>query len=182
MTIGSWFYYDVPNEAIHTEHDFSIREAVHDIIYGTTKEKPRGTLTILQSLVKDSRGLPIKHPSSYKISGEGTGAIYIPGMTRTGFRCTESIIRTRIRPAGRIIVDELTTPMGEMSPIRDAIYTSYKDPISYRDVLIYPELQEDGYPILPVRPRKELNVVAVYPIYSDVGRIEYYLSIAEEQK
>ena len=174
--------YSVQKEDLAFSSDASIRDIVHSIIYGTGKEKPRGSWIVLQSLIRDNEGRPISSKYSYKIFGEGKHKNRGPNTTRTGYLCKEKLYRMILQPASRMIMDETTRSMGKMVPERDVVYFSYKNEIREQDVIIQIKIDEDGYPENPITAIKESIITKVYPKKSDNGRVEFYAAIIEDQK
>ncbi len=162
--------------------DIDLRQTVHDILYGTSTERPRGVLVVLQRLKKDASGNVLKSPYTYKLTGEGKADDRGPATTRTGFYCDESLIRILYQPASRMIMDELTTQTGVQPVTRDLVFVSALDPISEHDCIVFINLDDQGNVINPVTKTKEVIVTKVYPKNLDGGRIEYYACIVEEQK
>ena len=173
-------YISTSNFDIHTDVD--LRTGVHDILYGTPIERPRGVLVVLQRLKKDSFGNAIRSPYTYKLTGEGKADDRGPATTRTGFYCDEFLIRVLYQPASRMIMDELTTQTGVQPVTRDLVFVSAFDSVSEHDCIVFINLDDQGNVINPVTKTKEVIVTKVYPKNLDGGRIEYYACIVEEQK
>jgi len=165
------------------DSDIDLRETFHEILYGNKdSERPRGQIIVLQSIVRDSNNQPVKSPYTYEVTGEGKDSDRGPNTTRTGYLCSESLVRVYYRPASRMIMDEGFGEAGKDVPTRDVCYFSYKADIQEQDVVVFIKLDTDGNPISPVTIDSEVIITKVYPKKSDNGRIEYYAAIVEEQK
>jgi len=174
--------YTASASSFTTVTDVDLRTTFHEMLYGNDLERPRGTIVVLQKIVRDTDGMPIKSPYTYKVTGEGKHEDRGPNTTRTGYLCDESLIRTQFRPASRMIMDEKTSEFGKQVPTRDVCFFSYKDPIKEQDVIIFVNTDDDGNPTSPVTVESEVTITKVYPKRADNGRIEYYAALVEDQK
>lgn len=157
--------------------DADVRDIVDTMIYGNNKECPRGEIVVLQNIVRNSDGLPVKSPYSYLVSGEASFKNRGSNTTRTGYLCNEKLIRVKKKTYGRI--GGALSIMGENSNNRLVFYLSYKDEIRTNDAIILPKLNEDGSILQPVEIETEYDIVMVHKITSDNGRLEYYQAIGE---
>jgi len=157
-----------------------MKKALTELLYGNGQQIPRGQYVVHQSLQRDSDGLPVTSEYAYKLSQEGRdenrGAI----TTRTGFLCSESLIRVFIFPSGRSVVDEIGTVMGRTGEDRAVIFSDVN--LRKHDTIITLVLDENGVPVNPVTSDQEFIVTIPYPKKLDFGRNEFYVSIAEIQK
>ena len=174
--------YDSMVNNFPVDPELDLRTAFHNTIYGTDTELPRGRLVVIQRLVRDKNGDPIKSPSAYKTTGEGQNANRGYATTRTGYLCNEVMIRALVKPAGRLVMDEIGAPMGEFATDRVVFYTSYKHPLNNHDVAILPVIDDDGNIVNPVTIAKEYNLTVPYDRTLDSGRVEFHVCIGEVQK
>jgi len=169
-----------PND-LNLSSDVDLRKEVHELIYGTEKDRARGVIVVLQSVIMEN-GRPKKSPYSYALTGEGTNSERGPNTTRDGNLCSESLIRVLYAPISVYGIDEKTSAMGNLSITRDICYLSHKDVVKESDIIVFIQLDEEGQIVNPVRAANEFKVVKVYPRYSDNGRLEYHVAIFEDQK
>jgi hypothetical protein len=163
--------------------DISIRDLVHNTLYGTEKEMPRGRWLVWQKLKRDSEGQAIKSPFVYKITEEGKYRDRGYATTRTGYLCDEYLIRGFITPPStRLALDETQAPVGVMPNNRVIIWTSYKDAIHANDIIILPKIDTDGNLINPVAIDMEYMITMVYNKTLDNGRLEFFQAVGEIQK
>lgn len=174
--------YTIDKSSVEVSSDVNLSEIFKDILYGTSKEKPRGTWAVLQNLLLDENNQPIKSDYVYKLTGEGKNSNRGPSTTRNGFLCNEKLVKTFYRPASRMIMDELTSAVGVMAPTRDVCYFASTDPVREHDVIVFIELDEEGNIKNPVKAIKELNVVRVYDRRLDNSQVQYYACVVEDQK
>lgn len=171
----------INSNLFNTEVDIDMRTGMHDILYGNARQKPQGRFAVLQLLKRDENGNPEQSNYSYKNTGEGQHKNRGPLTTRTGYYCTEKLVRCYYRPT-RLRLDETTLKMGPQASDKEVIFLSYTDPVKEHDVIVLINIDENGNPVNPVSPEKELIVVKVYPYCSTDGRVEYYAALVEDQK
>jgi len=175
-------FYDFNTDAGRVSNDISLRELVHEMLYGSNKEKARGEWVVLQKLVRDEDGNPIKHELAYTTSGEGRHKNRPAGMTRTGYKCTEHLVRCRHYPASLARIDEIASAPGHIAPVKNISYFSHLDEIKDNDVIVTLKVDADGNVINPPKVDAELIITRSIPVYGDNSRIEYYIGIIEDQK
>jgi len=161
--------------------DYDIKTSVYHTLYGSDGESAKGEWIILQRLVRDDNGEPIRG-TVYKNTQEGSNSNRGPATTRTGYICNEVWIRGLIIPSGRFALNEVTSPIGALETNRVVIITAAQDKILQHDVMILPARDEDDNIASPVTIESEYNATLVYPKRLDNGRLEYHLTICENQK
>ena len=162
--------------------DISVRANVDAIIYGTKDEAPRGIFAVLQTVLRDEKGSPIKSPFTYKLTGEGKNDNRGPHTTRTGYLCNEKLIRAIYKPATLMRADATMSAIGMVAPEKDIFILSWRDEIKAQDVIVLIKTDDNGNIINPVTIEKEFIVSLVYPKKLDNGRVEFYTCIIEDQK
>lgn len=163
--------------------DFDIRESIHNTLYGSVKESPKGQWAVFQKVKRDEKNLPIKSSFTFQISEEGKHNNNAPGTTRTGYLCDEYWVRVMLRPAGRFIADEVTNPTGSIGTNRIVILMSGKEEHipEEHDFIIMPKTDSEGNVLSPVTPYESWKITVPYHKALDNGRIEYHALIAEIQ-
>jgi len=162
--------------------DIDLSGEVTNIIYGNGKERPRGVLVVLQKILRDTKGLPIKSPWTHKVTKEGQANNRGPNTTREGYLCDEKLVRVLYRPASRMIMDEQMSQTGMQPVTRDVMYFAKEDVVDEHDCVVFVKLNSEGKITNPVTAAKEVVVTKLYPKHLDNGQIQYYTCIVEEQK
>lgn len=161
--------------------DYDIKTSVYATLYGSDGESAKGEWLILQRLLRDDNGDPIRG-TVYKNTQEGKDANRGPSTTRTGYLCNEVWIRGLIIPSGRFALNEVTSPVGALETNRVVIITAAQDKIVQHDAIIIPRRNDDDNIATPIAIEREYNATLVYPKRLDNGRLEYHLTICEDQK
>lgn len=161
--------------------DYDIKTSVYTTLYGSAGESAKGEWLILQKLVRDEKGDPIRG-TVYKNTQEGSNENRGPGTTRTGYLCNEVWVRGLIIPSGRFALNEVTSPVGALETNRIVIITAAQDKVKQHDVFIIPVRDDDDKIATPIAIDREYNATLVYPKRLDNGRLEYHLTICEDQK
>jgi hypothetical protein len=177
--------YGYTPSATEVDFDIDLRAHFHAIIYGSDSERPRGQWVVIQKLLRDEKGEPIKSPYRFKVTDEGKHKERGPSTTRTGFLCNEVLVRSMFRPAQRMIADEQSAEIGNLAPTRDVFYFAFEDKtvdIKEKDVVITIDIDEFGNIINPVKAIHEYNIVKRHNKCSDGGRVEYIATIVEDQR
>jgi len=170
------------SDSFNIDTDVDLSREVTKIIYGNWKERPKGTLVVLQKLVRNEDGLPVKSPWVHKNTGEGLANNRGPNTTREGYSCNEKLIRVLYRPASRMIMDEQMNATGMQPVTRDVMYFAKEDAVEEHDCIVFVKLDDNGKAISPITPEKEVVITKKYAKRLDNGLLQFYTCIVEEQK
>ena len=168
--------YDPYNSSASAQ-EIDLRAELHQTLYGSTREIPKGKIGLLRVMRRDTDNNPIRCSCRNRLTDEPERDSFCRYCHGHGYFWDEhKIVYYKNDDSFRKREGRVQEYPG------DLFYLEYSETVAPGDFLIEISLDSDGVPVQPIERQKEYAIISADHFRADRGRVEFWRLRAKFQR
>lgn len=163
-------YWHNPYDRTSSLREIDLRDELHQMLFGTSSEIPKGKIGLLRRMRRDDEGELVRCSCRNEVTDEPDRDFY----------CRECVGMGYLWDEYKIVYYKNNESFKEDR--KGLFYFEYDSEVTKDDYIIEVALNTEGVPLSPVRRESVYEIITADPFRADNGRIEFWTILAQYRR